>query len=125
MCSKTRRTVRTFLFFRAAEQAKRRASFEINITKESILSTERQLRRKVRKNYATENAQPQQRKSPAGSAGDKKFWCPVCKQGFTRKYNLKVNTCSMIHTEQHGNFETMPLYLHTHIDSWTNYLSYF
>ena len=108
---KPKETILTLIFFRAVESAKRRASFEINITTDSILSTERQLRQRVRKNYTTENTQPQG-KSPAGSVGNKKVWCPVCNQGFTRKYNLKVNTYSIVHMEQHGNFETMLLYFH-------------
>ena len=29
--------------------------------------------------------------SPAGSVRNKSVWCPVCNQGFTRQYNLKVN----------------------------------
>ena len=36
--------------------------------------------------------QPQQgESSPAGSVRNKSVWCPVCNQGFTRQYNLKVN----------------------------------
>ena len=27
----------------------------------------------------------------AGSVRNKSVWCPVCNQGFTRQYNLKVN----------------------------------
>ena len=91
-----KKTIQTIFFFRAVESAKRRASFEINIAPDSILSNERQLRQRVRKNYTIDNTQPQG-KSPASSVGNKKVWCPVCNQGFTRKYNLKVNICNMVH----------------------------
>ena len=30
----------------------------------------------------------------AGSVRNKSVWCPVCNQGFTRQYNLKVNKIS-------------------------------
>ena len=30
----------------------------------------------------------------AGSVRNKSVWCPVCNQGFTRQYNLKVNKMS-------------------------------
>ena len=36
--------------------------------------------------------------SPSGAAGsvrNKSVWCPVCNQGFTRQYNLKVNNIDM------------------------------
>ena len=38
--------------------------------------------------------------SPSGAAGsvrNKSVWCPVCNQGFTRQYNLKVNSLTYIY----------------------------
>ena len=49
--------------------------------------------------------QPQQgESSPAGSVRNKSVWCPVCNQGFTRQYNLKVSKHTCLYYRDEKSF---------------------